>query len=123
MVELMDTDEMSCMKIEEKMNCMKLLYAKHVIKVLPEIIKEKCFGCVVDHPSQKHHNVCLMMEKDEKIEICMDDALQRINEEEIFNEFLDLFPREHTYTTHDPSNFYDYEEWKGKVYDVVYLLF
>ena len=90
MVELMDTDEMSCTKIEEKMNCMKLLYAKHVIKVLPEIIKEKCFGCQVEHPSQKHHDVCLMMEKDEKIEICMDDALQRINEEEIFNEFLDL---------------------------------
>jgi hypothetical protein len=121
----MVTDEMFFMTIGEKMQCMKILFAKHVVNILPQIIEEKCFGCQVNHPSQKHHDVCLMMDKDEKILTCIDEAMKRIKEEDIFEEFLQLYPdvNNDPYTTHDPSNFYESDEWREEVFKVVYLLF
>ena len=78
--------------MEKKNFAMKMLLAKHILKVLPDVVKEKCYGCQVDHPSPKQHNVCLMMTNDEKVEVCLDTALARVNAFDIYEEFLALFP-------------------------------
>ncbi len=85
-------NENSIENSDEKKNfALKMLFAKHILKELPEIVKEKCFGCQVDHPSQLQHDVCLMMTKAEKIEVCFDTALEQVNYVDIYGEFLALF--------------------------------
>ena len=106
---------------EKKNFAMKMLFAKHLLKVLPEIVEEKCFGCQVDHLSQIQHDVCLMMTKAEKVEVCLDTALDRLNYIEIYEEFLALFPdirpEAHTF---EP---YDNEEWRNDLKEsLIYLL-
>ena len=51
---------------EKKNFVMKMLFAKHLLKVLPDVVREKCYGCQVAHPSPRHHNVCLMMTNKKK---------------------------------------------------------
>ena len=110
--------------MEKKNFAMKMLFAKHILKELPEIVKEKCFGCQVDHPSQLQHDVCLMMTKAEKIEVCFDTALARVNEVEVYVEFLDLF----YYNSPDSKTprlreIHDNEEWRNEVKEILlYLL-
>ena len=68
---------------------LKLLFARQILNILPDIIHEKCYGCSVNHPSQKHHNVCMMMTNEEKIEYCLDSALERIDKKEMLQKFKD----------------------------------
>jgi hypothetical protein len=111
------------MSIEEKMTCMKVLFAKHVVLELPKVIEKKCYGCMINHPSQKQHDVCLQMNKTEQIWLCIDEALERINEEEIFQEFFNLFPDVGNEAYYDVSTFYESDEWKQELFNIVYLLF
>ena len=56
--------------------------------IFEQIIKELCYGCSVDHPSQTHHDVCLMMESNEQIQLCLDIALQRLNHENVIAKWI-----------------------------------
>ena len=42
-------------------------YAVQLKPLIPKVAKTLCFGCKVDHPSQLHHDVCLMMGEEEKV--------------------------------------------------------
>ena len=105
---------------EKKNFAMKMLFAKHLLKVLPEIVEEKCYGCQVDHLSQIQHDVCLMMTKAEKVEVCLDTALDRLNYIEIYEEFLALFPdvRQEANTFEN----YDNEEWRNELKEILIYL-
>ncbi len=61
------------------------IYAKALIEVFPENIKENCYGCVVDHPSQVQH-YCLMMSEDEQIELCFEDMFEKGQRKRYFEE-------------------------------------
>ena len=110
---------------EKKKRAMKLLFAKYMLKVIPDIIHEQCYGCQVNHPSQRNHDVCLMMTKEERIEAVFETALGRVNEYEIFEEYLDVFPevKEEAYSNYDPFYLPDYEEFKEDLKTIVTLLF
>ena len=106
---------------EKKSFVMKMLYAKHILKVFPDIVKEKCYGCQVNHPSQKHHDVCLQMTNAEKVEICLDTALARVNDFEIYEEFLDFFPEVSEANTTTLET-YDNEKWRNELIEILLLL-
>ena len=79
--------------IEEKLiKC----YAEEIASVIAKLVVENCSGCIMDHTSQRQHP-CLMMESDEKLSMCFDDALSKICEARVIENFMnnlnDVKPR------------------------------
>lgn len=69
---------------------LKLAYAQELRNVIfPTVVREICSGCDIydmngtlyDHPSQRNHDVCVMMEVTEQLEVCFEEAVKRINED------------------------------------------
>lgn len=61
-----------------------------------DLVKERCFGCSVDHPSQIQHDMCCMTSPEEQIELLTEDALLRVNADEVWNKWhLSLEYREY----------------------------
>lgn len=44
------------------------VYAKALYECLGHVVKQNCYGCEVNHPSQVQHS-CIMYDKQEHIEI------------------------------------------------------
>ena len=66
-----------------------ICYAEALVAIIFEqIVKELCYGCSVDHPSQTHHDVCLMMERKEQITLCLAIAEQRLNHENVIAKWI-----------------------------------
>ena len=42
------------------------------------IIKAMCWGCTVDSPSQRDHDICVMMSNDEKLNLLKDIIFDNI---------------------------------------------
>ena len=49
--------------------------SESLIPCIRDIAERKCHGCQIDHPSQRQHDVCLMMTVEERVELCFDEAL------------------------------------------------
>jgi hypothetical protein len=62
-------------------------YALHLKPLIPEVAKELCYGCQVDHGSQKQHAVCTMMDYEERVAHCLLTAVARLDEMKILNLF------------------------------------
>ena len=62
-------------------------YAVHLHPIIPSIARTLCYGCSVDHPSQLQHDVCLLMDKEERILHCLSKAIQVVDEQKILNLF------------------------------------
>ena len=60
------------------------------------LLKIATYGCIIDHPSQRQHP-CLMMESDETLSLYFDDALSRVSEASVMENFMnslsDIKPR------------------------------
>ena len=71
-------------------------YAEEIASVIKQLVVENCNGCIIDHPSQRQHP-CLMMESDERLSMYFDDALSKISEARVMENFMnslnDLKPR------------------------------
>ena len=91
-----------------------LTYAIHLKPLISKVIHEECYGCQVDHPSQIQHNVCLMMEEEEQIRLCLKKALMRVNERKV----LRLFRRFASFGKCLTSPTYIFEEaWRSKLWE------
>ena len=60
---------------------LKYSYAKQLVNKIKSLLTEKCYGCQVSHPSQIHHDVCLMMTTEEQITLTYDEAVNRMNDD------------------------------------------
>ena len=58
---------------------MLIIYTGILEEMVRTISTEKCYGCKVDHPSQIQHDVCLMMDYKEKVELCLPEAIERVD--------------------------------------------
>ena len=71
-------------------------YAGEIASVINQLVVENCNGCIIDHPSQRQHP-CLMMESDERLSMYFDDALSKISEARVMENFMnslnDIKPR------------------------------
>ena len=64
-------------------------YAVHLRPIIPSVARNLCYGCVVNHPSQVQHDICILMNEEERILHCLSEALQLVDEKKI----LKLFKR------------------------------
>jgi hypothetical protein len=70
-------------------------FAKHLAEKMTELVKNDCYGCQNDHPSQIQHDKCLMMSEEEKLDEYLDEAWSLISEEAVLHQwYKDL--REHS---------------------------
>ena len=58
------------------------VYARTILGLLDGEVKENCYGCEVDHPSQVQHT-CLMWSKAEQLDAYFDIIFQKIKYEYI----------------------------------------
>ena len=62
-------------------------YVKVLREPLWEVIRGKCYGCQIDHPSQNQH-VCLLMTYDEQVDCFLEEALKRVNKNRLRKEWM-----------------------------------
>ena len=74
-----------CQKIIEEI--LIKCYAEEIASVINQLVVENCNGCIIDHPSQRQHP-CLMMESDERLSMYFDDALLKISEARVMENFM-----------------------------------
>lgn len=81
-------------------DALMVAYARCIVDVMPEHVTRNCYGCnlwdpvndmLYDHPSQLHHNVCVMMSQEDQVDLCFEDALKEVdNSEEVDNVWREL---------------------------------
>lgn len=54
------------------------LCARTVLDLLPVVVKENCYGCEVDHPSQTHHT-CIMWTEHEHLDAYFETTFEKMN--------------------------------------------
>ena len=59
------------------------IYVDLLLPTIRRIIKEKCNGCVIDHPSQMQHDVCTMTPFDRSVRLYWEEALGQITAFEV----------------------------------------
>ncbi|CAC5426300.1 unnamed protein product [Mytilus coruscus] len=57
-------------------------FAENIIKHTRKLAKEHCYGCEVDHPSQRHHT-CIMWTDEEHLNLYFDEAFDSMKTETI----------------------------------------
>ena len=65
------------------------LYAKSLSEVLGIVVKEQCYGCQVDHPSQKHHP-CIMDDEEDHVMMYFHHLVEKIDEQTILSVWCDF---------------------------------
>lgn len=102
---------------QERLECMEEnlrdVYAGFIAFTLRRLLPEKCYGCQVDHPSQVQHDVCLMMEPEEQVNIYFQEVLSMLNEEAV----LDFWHHWLTFNLDPPAHPLEYikytcEDWR-----------
>ena len=62
---------------------------------LRDVAMSKCWGCTflddygMPQPNQESHNVCVMMEDDEKIDFCFSDLVEACDYEKVKKEYIE----------------------------------
>ena len=59
----LNIDEVVPWEVKNLCNLMNAIFSEAIDNQVNKLRKEKCCGCIVDHPSQKRHE-CLMMSED-----------------------------------------------------------
>ena len=62
-------------------------YALHLVDMIPTVTRELCYGCEFNRPSQLDHDVCLMMEENERILHCLPHALKELDVSKVLRTF------------------------------------
>jgi hypothetical protein len=70
-------------KVERfRKHTLDFVYARSILDLLNDVVKENCYGCEVDHSSQLHHT-CLMWTKAEHLDVYFDIAYDKIKYDDI----------------------------------------
>ena len=69
------------------------IYAEEVQEQLALLIKEKCFGCVFDKPSQKDHDVCCGTPYTEVVEQYLGEIISKVNMDKVLQMWYDFIEK------------------------------
>jgi hypothetical protein len=54
------------------------IYAHKVREAVEDLTRKHCYGCRIDHPSQRNHP-CFMLLENERLNFYFDDAMEEID--------------------------------------------
>ena len=72
--------------VDYPVNEMKKTLARHIASGVAELSNLRCYGCEIDHPSQRQHD-CLLPE-DILIDMHFDEALEKVNSTAVIRDWL-----------------------------------
>ena len=62
--------------------------AEEIASIISQLVVENCNGCMTEHLSQTHHQ-CLTMERDERLCLYFDSALEKASETKVMEAFTE----------------------------------
>ena len=62
--------------------------AEEIASIISQLVVENCNGCMTEHLSQTHHQ-CLTMERDERLCLYFDCALEKASETKVMEAFTE----------------------------------
>ena len=65
------------------MDSLAVVYAEEMTLLIDDAVYKLCSGCMVNHPSQHQHDVCLMMDKYQQLNYVFDELISMIDESRI----------------------------------------
>ena len=74
--------------IDYPVNQMKKTLARHIARGVAGLSKLRCYGCEIDHPSQRQHD-CLLPD-DILIDMHFDEAVEKVNSTAVIRDWLTL---------------------------------
>ena len=74
--------------IDYPVNQMKKTLARHIGRGVADLSKLRCYGCEIDHPSQRQHD-CLLPD-DILIDMHFDEAVEKVNSTAVIRDWLTL---------------------------------
>ena len=76
----------------------RLFFYKALKEVFPinAVVKEKCFGCSVNHPSQDQHDLCLMSGYGMQVFNTYQEALLRVPRAKLMETLVDVVKHSNT---------------------------
>ena len=87
-------------------------YAEHIAPLIPVVAEEYCRGCQEDHPSQLHHDVCLLMEPEDCVTLCLGDAVSMLDEDKV----MAVYHQRTMDCCHKPDA-YNKESWRMELWE------
>ena len=94
-------DEFVPWEVTHQINLMNAIFSQCIDLRVEELRKEKCYGCEIDHPSQRQHD-CIVMTEEEAWETYGIEAIEHIFQKQILQKqfmeairIMKLTPREH----------------------------
>ena len=74
--------------VDYPVNEMKKTLARHIASGVAELSKLRCYGCEIDHPSQRQHD--FLLPEDILIDMYFDEALEKVNSTAVIRDWLTL---------------------------------
>ena len=68
---------------------MRELYVRRVAILIARLSTSACYGCIVDHPSQRQHDVCLL-QKETLVDRLFEEAVSSIQESDIVTDWRNI---------------------------------
>jgi hypothetical protein len=68
-------------------------YAEELKFIINRLIKEQCYGCQTDHPSQIQHDKCLMLTGEEQLDEFLEDAWSNISETDVLTKWYKILQK------------------------------
>jgi hypothetical protein len=65
-----------------------MIFAVEIVNLLSDIVHEQCYGCSVDHPSQRHHP-CIMETPLAHLLMYFNIAMGKVNKEIVMEKWLE----------------------------------
>ena len=64
----------------------------HLCEKLLEVLREKCTGCQTDEPNQLGHELCLLTNGEEHVNLCFEEVYARVSWEDVMDYWYKKVP-------------------------------
>jgi hypothetical protein len=81
--------------------------AEEIAPIISQLVVENCNGCMTEHLSQTHHQY-LTMERDERLCLYFDHALEKASETKVMEAFTESLQKVHDFELIE----YTADDWK-----------
>ena len=76
------------------------VYAQHMVPLINEVAQHVCKGCIYRDKfsmpsSQERDHVCFMMNPDKQSKICLDQALYKVDDTKVFEDYIAIVGQAH----------------------------
>ncbi len=95
---------------------LEICYARHLMPLVKQLASNDCSGCLIDHPSQKEHDICVMTEFPFQLEMYLDPALAMLEENVVLGTWFEYLAKLHPKVRYYEISQYLDTHWRWDVW-------